>query len=100
MRHSLTRYMLCGLPFAFTTPATAQEALPPEAPRQALDQAWWTGPMLANSAATLPQGHVLVETYAFDQIVGRTSSYGSLTYLLYGVTDTLTLGARPMFGFN
>ena len=29
--------------------------------RQSLDDAWWTGPMLAPSAATLPQGHFLIE---------------------------------------
>jgi hypothetical protein len=29
--------------------------------RQSLDDAWWTGPMLAPSAATLLQGHFLIE---------------------------------------
>jgi len=29
--------------------------------RQLLDDAWWTGPMLAPSASTLPQGHFLIE---------------------------------------
>jgi len=33
---------------------------------QSRDDAWWTGPMLAPSAATLPQGHVLVEPYLFN----------------------------------
>ena len=28
---------------------------------QSLDDAWWTGPMLAPSAATLPRGHFLIE---------------------------------------
>ena len=28
--------------------------------RQSLDDAWWTGPMLAPSAATLPQVHFLI----------------------------------------
>lgn len=48
-----------------------QEALPPSAGvhqsvaresvvRQPLDDAWWTGPMLAPSAATLPRGHFRV----------------------------------------
>ena len=31
--------------------------------RQSRDDAWWTGPMLANSAETLPKGHFLVESY-------------------------------------
>jgi hypothetical protein len=54
--------------------------------------------MLANSAATLPTGHALIETYVFNQIEKDSSFYGSLTYLLYGVTDRFTVGAKPMFG--
>ncbi len=84
-------------------PAHAQDADeagdPPAVPlRQSPDDAWWTGPMLSNSAATLPKGHALIESYAFNQIQGDTNLYGSLTYLLYGVTDSLTIGAKPMFG--
>ncbi len=56
--------------------------------------------MLANSAATLPRGHALIETYVYDRITATSHGLGSLTYLLYGVTDTLTLGAKPSFGFN
>ncbi|MEO6218288.1 MAG: transporter [Sphingomonas sp.] len=106
----LARPLLCGLAIALPAAPALGEEQPPRtslapslgsAPaRQSLDDAWWTGPMLANSAATLPRGHALVETYVFDRISGGVQSYGSLTYLLYGVTDTLTLGARPMFGFN
>lgn len=54
--------------------------------------------MLANSAATLPRGHALIETYLFEQIQGKSRIYGSLTYLLYGVTDRVTIGFKPMFG--
>ncbi|MEP7007202.1 MAG: transporter [Sphingomonas bacterium] len=102
----LARLLLGGLAIALpAAPALAQEPpagaiVAPAPARQALDDAWWTGPMLANSAATLPRGHALVETYVFDRISGGAQSYGSLTYLLYGLTDTLTLGARPMVGFN
>jgi hypothetical protein len=83
------------------------------AARQSLADAWWTGPLLAASPATLPQGHVLVEPYVFDSIVtgqydstdarhsaARQNDYGSLTYLLYGLTDTTTIGLIPRFGFN
>ncbi len=86
--------------------ALAQEAAaidPPvtlERPRASSDDAWWTGPMLANSAATLPKGHALVETYAFHQIQKDSSLYGSLTYLLYGITDKFTIGLKPMFGMT
>jgi Putative MetA-pathway of phenol degradation len=66
--------------------------------RQSAEDAWFTGPMLANSAATLPHGHALIETYAFAQIEQNSRLYGSLTYLLYGVTDKFTVGVKPFFG--
>lgn len=67
---------------------------------QSLDDAWWTGPMLANSAHTMPQGHMLIESYLYDAISGQANSVNSLTYLLYGVTDRLTLGLVPTAGYN
>lgn len=70
-----------------------------EAP-QSPDDAWWTGPMLANSAHTLPQGHMLIESYLYDAISGPADSVNSLTYLLYGVTDRLTIGLVPTAGYN
>lgn len=92
--------------FAMESEATAVE-------RQSLDDAWWTGPIVAAGAGTLPQGHALIEPYLYDAIryrrfdndgntqdVDRVHSYGSLTYLLYGVTDDFTIGAIPVFGFN
>jgi hypothetical protein len=84
-----------------------------EPDRQSLDDAWWTGPIVAAGAATLPQGHALIEPYVYDVITrGRydsdgnyrstdtVHSYGSLTYMLYGVTDSFTAGVIPTFGFN
>ena len=63
-----------------------------------VQEAWWTGPMLASSGGTLPKGHVLAEPYLFDQR-GEGGDYaGSLTYLLYGATDRLTVGLIPTFG--
>ena len=41
------------------------------AERQSREDAWWTGPMLAASAASLPQGHFLLEPYLFDVISYR-----------------------------
>jgi hypothetical protein len=93
---------------SFSLPSGAAE---PD--RQALDDAWWTGPIVAAGAATLPQGHALIEPYVYDVITrGRydndghyrgtdtVHSYGSLTYMLYGVTDSFTAGVIPTFGFN
>ncbi len=80
---------------------------------QSREDAWWTGPMLAPSAAALPQGHVLIEPYLFDVMSdgrfdanGRRQStpgehdIGSLTYMLYGLTDQVTIGMIPRFFYN
>lgn len=71
----------------------------PEA-RQSLDDAWWTGPMLAPSAATLPRGHFLIEPYLYDVTSPHSNGFGSLTYINYGLADRLTVGMIPIFGFN
>ncbi len=81
--------------------------------RQALDEAWWTGPLLASGASTLPRGRMLIEPYLYDsKPYGRIDSkgerhdtpdednWGSQTYLLYGVTDTFTAGLIPRFGYR
>jgi len=81
--------------------------------RQSLDDAWWTGPMLAPSAATLPKGHFLIEPYLYDVIVvgrfdgngsrrnaARSNGLGSLTYINYGLVDRFTVGVIPTVGYN
>ena len=81
--------------------------------RQSRDDAWWTGPIVAAGANTLPPGHFLVEPYVFDATgQGRydnhwkrhasphTDSIGSLTYMLYGLADNLTVGVIPKFGYT
>src|SRR6185312_1934155 len=50
------------------------------AQRQALDDAWWTGPMIAPSPGALLPGHFLIEPYLYDVRAGRSNSYGTLTY--------------------
>ena len=78
-----------------------QQASPPSsAVRQSLDDAWWTGPMLAPSAATLPRGHFLIEPYLYDVIAAHSHGFGSLTYLNYGLADRVTVGLIPTAGFN
>jgi len=82
---TLSTLAFTALPAGASVSATAREA-------------WWTGPMLASSGNTLPRGHVLAEPYLFDQR-GKGGDYaGSLTYLLYGATDRLTVGLIPTFG--
>jgi hypothetical protein len=99
--------MAAGSARAGDTPA------PPSVVRQSLDDAWWTGPMLAPSASTLPRGHFLIEPYLYDVSVrGRydhdgvqrraagSHTFGSLTYVLYGLADRVSLGLIPVVGYN
>ena len=61
--------MIAGLFVGAAGAEAQQEASPPSSVvRQSLDDAWWTGPMLAPSAATLPRGHFLIEPYLYDVI--------------------------------
>lgn len=83
----------------------SQQKEKPKAPshsdaRQQLGEAWWTGPMLANNASTLPRGHFLVEPYLYDEISPHTNGFGSLTYIEYGLANRLTVGLIPTFGYN
>jgi hypothetical protein len=100
--------LLAGL--ALAAPAFATDAPPA---RQALDEAWWTGPLLASGASTLPRGRALIEPYLYDAkpygvIDGEgkrhpapdADTWGSQTYLLYGVTDAFTAGLIPRFGYR
>lgn len=64
------------------------------------DEAWWTGPMLANTPATPPQGGINGETFFFEQIGSKSRLYGSLALISYGVTDRLALEVKPMFGMT
>lgn len=85
---------------AAANPAAPSEAQPSPPARQSLDDAWWTGPMLANSAATLPRGHYLIEPYVYDVSSPHSDGFGSLTYMLYGLTDRLTVGLVPVLGYT
>jgi hypothetical protein len=77
------------------------------------DDAWWTGPLLAASAATMPAGHVLFEPYLYDVMstghldangahhsVAGEHDIGSLSYLIYSVTDRFAVGLIPHFAYN
>lgn len=99
--------------FLASLAAVAAFADPVHAAQQSYDDAWWTGPLLAAGAGTLPRGHLLVEPYLYDaRRIGRYDAGGkldrgsgphdlrSLTYALYGLTDRLTLGLIPRFGLD
>jgi hypothetical protein len=80
---------------------------------QSREDAWWTGPLLAPSPVTLPPGHALIEPYLFDVVTtGRIDEsgahhdapadqeFGSLTYMLYGLTPRVTVGLIPRFFYG
>jgi hypothetical protein len=111
------RKVITGLFAVLTMKASivhAQAAsLPSASFRQSLDDTWWTGPMLAPSANTLPRGHFLIEPYLYDVTtqgfysssgtrvsVPHENSFGSLTYVLYGIASKFTVGMIPVFGYN
>jgi hypothetical protein len=84
----------------------------PCAVSHSMSDAWFTGPMLANTAATAPRGHTLAEPYLYDvttqgafrpngirRPVPHQNSYGSLTYLIYALTDTTGIGFMPTAGY-
>lgn len=96
-------------PNAFAQEVSAR----PDLSREAIAEAWFTGPMLAPSASTLPQGHILIEPYFFDVTTQglfnrhrvpvsepHANGFGSLTYMLYGLTDRFTLGLIPTAGYD
>ena len=81
--------------------------------RHPMTDAWFTGPMLANTAATAPRGHYLIEPYLYDVITQgaygangvrhstpHENGYGTLTYLIYGLTDRIGVGMLPTAGYN
>lgn len=85
--------------------AAAQSTLPAAAAddtvvRQSRDDAWWTGPMLANSADTLPPGHFLFEPYVYDVRSSHNNAFGSRAYILYGLAPNLSIGVIPIIGYN
>src|SRR5260370_3813380 len=100
----LSRWLACAVMAASGAAAAAD---------QSRNDAWWTGPMLAPSAAMLPQGHMLIEPYVYDVMSdarldmngtrdasGREHDIGSLSYIMYGLTDRVSVGLIPRFGFN
>ncbi|HTZ56088.1 MAG TPA: hypothetical protein VMB20_13585 [Candidatus Acidoferrum sp.] len=93
--------------------AVAPSPSPTPSQRQSINDAWWTGPLLAPSANTLPRGHILVEPYVYDvmtygnydrngtlQPATHENGFGNLTYIIYGLVNRLSVGLLPTFGYN
>ncbi|MEP7066451.1 MAG: transporter [Gemmatimonadota bacterium] len=96
-----TRVLRIGLAaILFPLVAHAQRQSDSSGRDQSLDDAWWTGPMLAASPNTLPAGHILLEPYFFDVKTAHTNGFGTLTYALVGLFDRLTVGSIIITGWN
>jgi hypothetical protein len=72
----------------------------PRVVRQSLTDAWWTGPMLAPSAGTLPRGHFLLEPYFYDVAAAHSNTFGSLSYVLFGLGHKFTVGMIPTVDYE
>ena len=106
--------MIAGLVVGAAGARAQPEGSPPSCiARHPMGDAWWTGPMLANTAATAPRGHSLIEPYLYDVITqgsygpngvrhsaAHANGYGSLTYIIYGLTDKVGVGLIPTFSYN
>jgi hypothetical protein len=99
LRFARVAIIVVGL-LGCVTSASGQVGASSTDERQSLDDAWWTGPMLAPSASTLPRGHILIEPYLYDVTAAHANGFGSLTYMNYGLTDRVTVGLIPTAGFN
>ncbi|NVJ99528.1 MAG: transporter [Alphaproteobacteria bacterium] len=86
------------LGWLLASPLLAEEG--PQIGRQSLEDAWWTGPVITMSAASMPKGHSYFEPYLYSVRSGGNDHIRSRTYMLYGVTDRLTAGLIPVFGYN
>lgn len=100
--------------YAFVQSAFAEDEKTSScATRHPMTDAWFTGPMLANTAATAPRGHYLIEPYLYDVITEgsygangvrhsttHANSFGSLNYLVLGITDRIGIGLIPTAGYS
>jgi hypothetical protein len=80
---------------------------------ESLHDAWWTGSLLASSAATVPPGYVYVEPYVYDGMaygyfdetgqlhgVPQEQDVRSLIDLEYGLSTRLSVGMVLHFGYD
>lgn len=85
---------------SISSQAHASEADIVEQWRSAMQSARWTGPLLASSAETLPDGHFYTEPYFFDGISGGDHNPGSSGFYQYGLLDHWTVGVQPFFSLG
>lgn len=80
---------------------------------QSMSDVHFTGPLVAPNATALPAGHWNIEPYLLDAIqygqynddwhqnsTSVNHGFRSVTLIQYGLTDRLSVGLLPQFGFN
>ena len=98
--HALAAVLACPAPSAAMAQTPYSEATTAERLQGAMQSARWTGPLLASTPETLPQGHFYTEPYFFDVISAGKHSPGSSGFYQYGLTDDLTVGLQPSFALG
>jgi hypothetical protein len=113
MRPRARRAGICAAALLLAGLPSVAAAAAADAARQSLRDAWWTGSLLAQSATTLPVGHVYMEPTLADNVpYARFDSEGKAHATLlenelssalpvkFGVTDRLALGAILRFDYD
>lgn len=104
-RYALAATLACGL----TNTAWADQ----DTTRQSMDDALFTGPLVAPNPTPIPKGHWVIEPYLSSGIQygnyngnwGQSSSHNSYslnstTLFQYGLNDRISIGVLPQFGYN
>ncbi|HWG33141.1 MAG TPA: hypothetical protein VN650_03170 [Gemmatimonadaceae bacterium] len=97
---SMLRYLRCCSLLVMLLPSRMLAQAGSDSIRQSLSDAWWTGPVAAAGAGTLPPSHLLFEPYFYDVRTPHTNSLGSSAYIVYGLADRIALGFIPVIGYN
>jgi len=94
---ALAAALLCWIP---VVAQAAERDSVAERYRAAMNDARWTGPLLASNAETLPHGHFYTEPYFFDVISGGKHNPGSSGFYQFGLRDNWTVGLQPFFSLG
>jgi hypothetical protein len=98
--HALAAVLAGLAPFRATAQTPDAGAAYADRLREAMKAARWTGPLLASTPETLPQGHFYIEPYFFDVIQGGKHHPGSSGYYQYGLAENFTVGFQPSFSIG
>ena len=104
---SLARALLIAFAVSAAGPAWADDA----PVKQAIDDAWWNGPLLAIPAGTIPTGRFAAGAGLLDQITHAggganavpapgLNQAGLRSAFIYGVSDDFNLGLWPLVGLG